>query len=194
MTPALVRLLPLLLVLVVAGCQEPGPSLEEGRKLLQIARESSSGDAVDTEVEALLADWDLAALGTDRKELKSLQARGRRARIQALLIDIQLSQRDVSPQIEQARELAARWGVDLAELDIRLEFEERKADEATLVLVRRRGYLLEARYWVAEAEAAEAEPDRIGNLAMARQYLDLAEGTPEEIGVTDSRLKEYLTR
>lgn len=181
-------------VALFLSCSRDEPDLARGRKLLEEARAAAKTDAVDDIVDELKSNFNVNELGVAPKDLEELREQGHLARLRAIAIDVQLSDRDVSRKLEEMEALAKRWKVDLTTIEIRFEGRERSCTPETLELVLRAGFLGEARHWIEEYRESATDADRVANLQMARQYLRDAHATPGDVGVTEPSLARLLER
>lgn len=187
-----VPLMALSLIFLAAWSCQSGPSLAEGKKLLANIRSTVETDAADKEIDELQRKWSANQLGVSPKDLDDLRYKGHVARLRALCVDLAHTDRDVSQKVAELRRLSKEWNVPFAELSIRIDGKDRMLDEAAIAEVQRRGFVSEAKHWLAEYQSTTQDYDRVANFEMLKQALKDAHATPAEIGITDSRLIAIL--
>ncbi len=186
--------LALFLVLACLNCRQDQPDLEAGKKQLEEIRRIVATDAADKEIDKLLADYDVNRLGISPKDLDRLRQQGHQARLKALLVDIDLAERDVSRKVDELARLAKEWNEPLDEHSIKLGKKTIPATAENLAKRVRIGYLAEARVFLDAFHRETGDADKLADIQMVRQYLRQAKAKPREIGVTDQHILNLLNR
>jgi len=184
----------LLFILACLSCGKSQPDLGAGKAKLEEIKQIVATDAADKEIDELLADYDVNRLGVSPKDLDRLRIQGHQARLQTLVVDIDLADRDVSRKVDELKQLAETWNEPLDRYSIKLGKKSVAATAGNLAKRVRVGYLAEASASIEAFRNETADADKLADIQLARQYLRQAKAKPAEIGVTDPHILNLLAR